>query len=49
MRPVMAGHLRIKDLDSTEYTLLHIVELNEAMDVRAENENRAHQAATRKK
>mgnify|MGYP003366349512 CR=1 FL=1 len=48
MRPVMAQHLRISDLDEGITTLLHIAYLHDAMDCQAENEFRAGEAARKK-
>jgi hypothetical protein len=43
MRPVMEGCLSLVDLHDTRIGLLDIGLLNDALDVRAENERRANE------
>ena len=40
MRPVLAGHIRYESLVSTELSLYDIAVMNDAMDVKNENEAR---------
>lgn len=45
MRPVLAGHMRLRELDDGTYSLNDVADLNDALDVEAENQSRAHAAA----
>ncbi len=43
-RPVLAGALKAESLVNGEVDLEFILELNDALDVQSENEQRAHDA-----
>lgn len=37
MRPVLAGHIRYDEIDANRLGLAHFAEVNDAMDIDAEN------------
>lgn len=43
MRPILRGIVPYKALDSHDYTIEDFVFINEALDVEAENQRRAHE------
>lgn len=47
-RPVLAGLLKAESLLSTEIDLNYVADLNEALDVQAENQRRFDRAAKTK-
>ena len=48
LRPWIEGKIQYYELDDGTYDLADIAEMNEALDVQAENIWRANEAATRK-
>lgn len=45
MRPVLEGHMTLKELQDGTYGLEDVALINEALDVQAENRYRLNQAA----
>lgn len=47
MRPVLAGLCSYESYKNCTFDLNDIAEMNEALDIKAENEHRAHEAMKR--
>jgi hypothetical protein len=46
-RPVLAGLCTLKELEDGSYTLADVVDMNDALDVKDENERRYYEAMKR--
>ncbi len=48
MRPVISRHIKLRELFDGTYDICQIAELNEALDVEAENSWRANEAMSKR-